>query len=335
MKKTVFTLLALGSAFAFVAAQTVDEGIKFLYYERNKSARETLQKVVAANPKDPIATYWLGQAYLAAPDYDVSSAKLLYQEALENGINDPWIWIGMGHVELLERRGDINSAKQRFEQAITATKTKRGVENADILNAVGRANASGNSTQGDPLYGIEKLKKAAQLDIKNPDIDINLGLCYLKLGNDHGGEAVEAFRDAAARNPQYAKAYFRMGRVYQNQNNKESMDEQYGKAISADPAFAPVYLAYFNYYKEKDVNVAKEYLDKYKANADKDCNTDYFVADYLFRAGKYQESLAKAQEMENGECRISERISVLFAYNYDRLGDSLKAKSYIDKFFLR
>ena len=50
------------------------------------------------------------------------------------------------------------------------------------------------------------------------------------------------------------------------------------KQLAADPTYAPVYLDYFNYYTERDVNVAKEYLDKFVANADQDCDTDYFVA---------------------------------------------------------
>ena len=56
------------------------------------------------------------------------------------------------------------------------------------------------------------------------------------------------------------------------------------KAIAADPAYGPVYLDYFNYYKDRDVNVAKEYLDKFMANSEKDCATDFFLADYLYRA---------------------------------------------------
>lgn len=330
MIKTLATLFAfIGIAFSTIA-QSAEEGMKFLYYEKNKSATETLQKVVASKPKDGYSIYWLGQALIA--NDNVAGAKALYQKALQDGVNDPWILVGMGHVELLEN-GDKNSAKQKFEQAITATKGKKGNENPGILNAIGRANADGNSQQGDPQYGIEKLKRAVQLDPKNLDALINLGVCYLKLGTEHGGEAVEAFRSAAAINPQYAAAYYRMGKVYQSQNNKESMDEQFGKAISADPAFAPVYIAYFLYYQERDVNVAKEYLDKYVQYADKDCTTDYFVADYLFRAGKYQESLAKTKEMEGGACSTFPRINVLYAYDYERLGDSLQAKSYIEKFF--
>lgn len=330
MKKTTLALLGALLMITSLNAQTVDDGIKFIYYQRYKSAIETLEKVVASKPNDAYSVYWLGQAHLG--NKDIPLAKAVYQKALTGGVNDPWLWVGMGHVELLEG-GDANAAKQRFEQAITATKGKKGIENADILTAIGRANADGSSQQGDPAYGIEKLKKAATINKTNPDILVQQGICYLKMGTDRGGEAVESFRDATIRNPQYAEAYYRTGRIYQSQNNKQYMDEWYVKAINADPAYAPVYFSYFDYYEERDVSVAKEYLDKYVANSDKDCNTDYYQANYLFRAGKFQESLAKTKEMEAGPCKDFVRNNILYAYNYDRLNDSVQAKAGIDKFF--
>ena len=45
-------------------AQTVDQGKKFLYYQRYQSAKDMLQKVLASNPNNIEATYWLGQALL-------------------------------------------------------------------------------------------------------------------------------------------------------------------------------------------------------------------------------------------------------------------------------
>lgn len=340
MKKTTLTLLSVVLATSITLAQSLEDGRKFLYYERTKSAIETLEKVVTSNPKDAKSIYWLGQAYLNAygkskSKADLEKAKALYQKALTDGVNDPYIWVGMGHVELLE--GNNSSARQRFEQAITAVTPTRGKNKGnpdpDILNAVGRANADGGSQQGDPMYGIEKLKKAAELNTTDPDIDINLGICYLKLGSEGGGPAVQAFTDATVRDPKYAAAYWRIGRIYLSQSNLEYMNEWFGKAIAADATFAPVYLDYFNYYKEKDVNAAKEYLDKYVANADQDCETDYFVADYLYRAGKNQESIAKAKEMESGACKDYPRVNIIYAYNYNKLGDNQAASNAIQKFF--
>lgn len=331
MKKNAFLILSFFSfLFLKVTAQSVEEGVKYLYYEKNKSAQNVLEKAVEKKSKDAAAIYWLGQAYLA--DDEVEKAKALYQKALNEGVNDPYIWVGMGHVELLEGRS-ADSVKQRFGQAIAASKNKKGVENADILTAIGRANADGSSDVGDPEYAIALLKKAQQIDTKNPEISVLLGINYLKTGPENGGKAVEAFLDAATRNPQYAKAYARIGRVYQSQDNKTAMDEWYVKAINTDPIYGPVYYYYFDYYKDKDVNAAKEFLDKYLANSDKDCRTQFFAADYLFRAGKYQESIQKADSMSSSECSTYARLPILYAYNYQRLGDSVKAKDYIQKFF--
>src|SRR5215510_7878565 len=97
MKKTILTLLAFALATSFAISQSVDDGIKFLYYERIKSAAETLEKVVASKPKDAVAIYWLGQAYLevytlAGNKEYLAKTKSLYQKALTDGVNDPWIW---------------------------------------------------------------------------------------------------------------------------------------------------------------------------------------------------------------------------------------------------
>ncbi len=142
-----------------------------------KVPTDILQGIVTKNSKDAKAIYWFGQTMIA--NDDVAGAKALYQKALNDGINDAFILVGMGHVELLEG-GDVNSAKQKFEQAITQSKDKKGRENADILNAIGRANADGSIKIGDPMYAVEKLKKAAGMDPKNPDIFINMGINYLK-----------------------------------------------------------------------------------------------------------------------------------------------------------
>jgi tetratricopeptide (TPR) repeat protein len=68
------------------------------------------------------------------------------------------------------------------------------------------------------------------------------------------------------------------------------------------------------------------------ANADKSCDVDFFYADYLFRSGQYQESLNKAKAMENGTCRDYWSLKLLYAYNYDRLGDTIQARDNIMSF---
>jgi Flp pilus assembly protein TadD len=334
MKKVITLLFAAIVTVSGITAQTLAEGIKFLNYNKNKSATDVFKKLYDANSKDPQTIYWYGQSMLA--NEDVKGAKNLYQKALQEGVNDAWILVGMGHVEI-EEGGDMNAVKQKFEQAITqSTETKgknKNKPNPAILNAIGRANADGGSKQGDPTYAIDKLKQAAALDISNPDIMINMGVNYLKLGGDQGGEAVKAYQDAITRDPKNALAMFKTGMIYKSQDNKQLFEQFFTDANAADPAFPLSYAALYDYYSNKDVNKARENIEKYIQYADKDCKTDFLYADYLFRAGKYQESLEKTKAMESGECKAFYQIPLLYTYNYDRLGDSIQAKVNIEKYF--
>src|ERR1044072_4520134 len=90
------SMLVLGSNVLF--AQSVEQGRKFLYYERYKSARENFEKVLASNPNNIEATYWLGQTMLEQKDS--TAAKNLYQKALASNGNAPLILVGMGELEL-------------------------------------------------------------------------------------------------------------------------------------------------------------------------------------------------------------------------------------------
>lgn len=341
MKKTVSLMFTAMLAAQCLMAQ-IPVGIKFLNYEKNKSAKEAFQKVYDANPKDPQAIYWLGQSILATDGGDpvleqIQAAKALYQKGLAEVGSDAWLLVGMGHVEILEK-GDINSVKQKFEQAITATtETKgknKGKPNADILNAIGRANAEVSSNLGDHVYAVDKLKQAATIDLINPDIMVNLGINYLKMGGENGGEAVKAYQEAINRDPKNARAFFRIGKIYQSQNNKDLFEQNFNSAITADPAFPPVYFAYYDYYSTRDVNRAKEYLDKYIGSADKDPVLDLVLADYLFRSGRNAESLAKVKELDASiGSKLLPKLDILYALNYDRTGDSVQAKNALTKYF--
>jgi TolA-binding protein len=340
MKKVIFILATVIGVNVLSAQGVADKNLYSNF--KVKTTQANLKKAYDANPKDANAIYWYGQSLIAGIEptkQDLENAKAVYQKALQDGVNEPLIWVGAGHVELL-LGGDLNSAKQKFEQAITATlETKgknKGKPSAAILAAIGRANADGGSKIGDPVYGIEKLKLAATLDLTNPDILISQGISYLKLGNegfDNGGNAVLAFMEAIKRDSKNAYAMFRLGKVYISQNNPEIFNKYFNDAIAADASFPDTYLALFEYYKFREMSRAKPYIDDFLKYADKDCSSDFYYADYLFRAGKYQESLDKTKAMELGECKTYEKLPILFAYNYDRLGDSVQAKANLDKFF--
>jgi len=285
---------------SFASAQTLAEGLKAVYYEKYKTAGDIFRKLVAANPADADANYWLGQVAISQPNRDLELAKSIYTKALVATNQNPLIVVGMGHVELME--GKATESKAHFTAALAATNNKKGGD-PKILTAVGRANADGDSKTGEVEFAIEKLNTAAKLDLKDPGIFVLEGISHLKRGREYGGDAKRAFEAALERDPRYAQAKYRIARIFMSQNNKELFLPMLEEAAQMDPAYGPAWLALYDYYAERDVNKATDYMEKYLAVADKDCETDFFYADYLFRAGKYQESLAKAKELEAAICK--------------------------------
>jgi tetratricopeptide (TPR) repeat protein len=330
MKRLFLSIIATVTVMG-VFAQTVQDGVKHLYYEQYQKAKEVFNKLIAANPADPEANYWLGQAYIY--DDSLPAARAHYAKAMTATNQSPLVMVGMGHVEVLEKKN--TEARAHFDAAIAATKSKKNKNYGDpmVLAAIGRANSDGGSDIGDPVYGIEKLTQAAELEPKNPEIMLNIGISQLKRGSEYGGEAKKAFDAALERDPKYARSYMRIGRIFESQKNTTVFLENYNKAIEIDPVYSPGYLALYTYYQNRDVNKAKELLDKYISHTERNRETDFFYADYLFRAGKYQESLDKAKELEAGlHGENYPKIHKLFAYDYDRLGDSVNAKKEMETY---
>lgn len=323
MKKYLLLPLVFLS-FIAASAQNIDAAKKMLYYERYKSAIKLLEPAVAADSKNTEAAYWLGLAYLQMPKADVAKASDVISKALQANPGNGLLTAAMGHVYIKENKPE--EAKAKFAAAEAATG-----KNADVLLAVARAAIDAKSDNHDYAIGI--INKA--LALKN----VNKTAAYILMGNAYrkmvdGSNAYINYRSATEADPKNVIPYLQMGRMYQTQKSFPEMLESYDKVIATDPAFAPVYLSLYNHYSLTDVNKAKEYLDKYIANTDADCNVELFAADYLFKIGKYSEALTKSAELESGNCKaeIGLRLKILNAYCYERLKDSVNAKKSIEEF---
>jgi len=324
--KRLFSLVAgvvLTSNLLF--AQSVDEGRKFFYYERYQSAKSSFEKVLAANPNNLDAVYWLGQSMIEMKDS--MAAKDLYSKSLQQNGNAPLIVVGMGQVELME--GKTNDARQRFEFALTNTKNK----DIPVINAVGRANV--RAKLGDANYAIEKLNLATQIKgFKDPETYIVLGNAYRKLID--GGNAVTSYNKALTLDGKLAAAKHNIGKVYLTQNNKDYFLPAFEEAIAMDPNYTPSYFELFYYWYFRDVNKAAVYLDKYIANADQGPNMEYLKTDFLYASGKFAEAKDKAKALvsQYGD-KVDPRMYRLIAYTSDTTGDLQGAKEAMNNFFAK
>jgi tetratricopeptide (TPR) repeat protein len=325
MKKSA-TLLFFSALFTLTAfAQSIQEGVNHFYAGRNVSAKATFDKMLASNPNNMEAAYWLGQTHIASENS--TSARQVYEKALASNGNAPLVLVGMGHVELIE--GKTSEARQRFETAISMSRGKKG-DDPMVLNAIGRANVE--SKGGDVAYAIAKLNAAATLAPNNPDIFINLGNAYRK-GRD-GGQAVTNYMKALPANP--ALANYRMALIYQTQRNWDVFDQHLNKAVTADPKFAPAYNSLYNYqllYK-KDFAAANALAQKYINASDPSVQNDYFKAQASFLQKNYDEAISIGKNiLSQAGDQASANLYRLLTYSYLAKGDTTTAKGYIDSLF--
>ena len=311
-------------------AQSIDEGKKFLYYEKFESAQNVFQQMLTKDPNNVDAAYWLGQVYLQNTDNtDTAAAKALYQKTLQANPNSGLIMAGIGEIELME--GKTNDARNRFETAINLTKKK---ELTDILLAVGRANVDAKA--GDAVYAIDKLKQAAERDKKSAEIQNELGDAYRKIID--GANATIAYQTALDLDPKNARASFMIGRIYETQGYGQEpiYMRYYNDAIAEDPKFAPVYYWLYTYYYQRDVNKAREYLNKYVAVADQDSKNCYAEASLYYVSKLYDEAISKADAcIATAGAKPFPNLFGLKAYAYDKKGDSLNAKKSFEEFFAK
>ena len=306
-------------------AQNVDQGKKFLYYERYKSAKDVLDKVVAANPNSIDGIYWLGQQMIGTKD--TAGAKALYQRALGSNGSAPLLLAGMGQIELME--GKTNDARQRFESAISLSKGK----DVQVLNAIARANV--NAKAGDAPYAIEKATLATQVKgFNDPDTYILLGDAYRK--NIDGGGAVTAYNKALGLNPKLAAGKYKIGKVYLTQNNKEYFLPAFEESIQIDPAYLPALYELFYYYYFRDVNKAEQYLNQYVANQDPGPDVDYLRTDFTYAKGDFAGARTKAQQLisQYGD-KVNPRMYRMLAYTNDTLGDVAAAKTAMNTYLAK
>ena len=110
MKKLVFLLVGFIFSTALIAQvvpSALSEGVKLLNYEKNKSALNYFKEAYDKNPVDGETTFWYGQAMLAQ-NYNgipttesIQNAKELFQKSLQAKGNDPWLLVGMSHIQSL------------------------------------------------------------------------------------------------------------------------------------------------------------------------------------------------------------------------------------------
>lgn len=330
MKKSAIVLFFAAFLSISAFAQNIQEGVNHIYAERYQSAKAVFDKLVASNPNNIDANYWLGQTLLRMKD--TAGAQAQYQKLLAANGNAPLALVGMGQIELMQ--GKTAEAKQRFETAVTLSKGKKG-NDPNVLLAIGRANIDAKG--GDVAYALQRLNEASQVAPNNAEVFLAIGNAYRKMQGS-GSQAATNFIKAGGLNSTFAIPWYRLAKLYSTQQNWDVVVENLNKAITADPKFAPAYLDLYYYYLQyaRDFAKAEEYANKYLAVADKSVENDYIKAQTAFVQNKFDEAISTAQNIvtQAGE-KANPRVYRLLGYSFVGKGDSTTACQYVGQFFAK
>lgn len=338
MKKTLITLLASGLLSVVVQAQTLQEGINNLHAGRVKNAVSVFEKLLAVNPNNIEAIYWLGQTKLETDEImsaRLKDARSLYEKALQATNGAPLIKVGLGHIDLLTNKPE--DARQHFESALTLTRTKKGDDPA-ISTAIGRAIT--DSKNGDFAYAIRLLEDAASKDPKNTETLLQLGNAYRKARpGEGGGLAFQTYKKAIEINPGFVAPYLRLAKLFESQKNWELVLQYLNDGVAKDPNFTLAYYELFYYYFfRSQFAEAENFLTKYINSKlpDADIQDQFLYAQLCWARKDFSCAISKAEIVYVAMGDVTKpKVFRLLADAYFQKGDYANAKKYSDLFFLK
>jgi len=337
MKKTFITFFsALLLAAAGLNAQSLKDGMDHLYADRYQSAIKVFDKLLAENPNNIEAIYWKGQTYFDMDENEM--ARELYQKAIQTNGRAPLLLVGLGHADLLDKK--VNDARQKFEEALTASKDRKGGNDPQVATAIGRANV--DAKDGNFQWAVQLLEEAVGSYKKHPPTEslLQLGNAFRKAGDGKGGgKAYETYNKALEEDPTFAVACLRLAKIFESQKNWELYTKHLEDALKRDPKFSPAYYELFFYkFTTMKYDEAEGYLNKFIESKlpEKDIIDDSYFASLCWARKDFDCAIAKDENVvaQMGE-KTKPKVLKLLADAYYQKADYSNAKKYIDWYFRR
>ncbi|MGN7720993.1 tetratricopeptide repeat protein [Chitinophaga sp. 22620] len=318
-------------------AQSVEDGLKDLYYGKYQTAKQNLEKAITAKPTDDRAYYYLGIAELGLENKDGAAAA--FSKGLTAVPNSPLLTAGLGRIDLLN--GKSAEAKQKFEAASTATEGRDG----DVARAIADANSEiVGGDRGYALSTMEKLlnnegRKKKQMYTATAADYIELGDAYRFLGGENGGKAISTYEKALELDPNNAEAVMKQGLVNYNAKLLKQAVEDWAKATNMDANYGPAYFELYQFYvtlrkEQYSPANAAQYLQKYVDVSDPSdkVKNEYYLAALAFLQKDYDGAISKAKtQMATANDLYKAKLTLLVADAHLQKGDSLSAKGIMDE----
>lgn len=312
-----------------VFSQSIDDVKKDLYYEHYTTAKQNLQKIISSKATGE-AYYLLGLADMGMDD--LQAAKADFDKALQTDANAPLAYVGQGRIAIALDK-NYAAAKQAFQKAWDLSEGR----DFDVLRAI--LNAAALSPKADNQFALDLVdqfknnRKNRKYTFTAADYTA-IGQAYANLP-DGGGKAATSYETAESTDPKYAKSFYEEGNLWDRAKQDSLALQYWTSAVNADANYGPALYQMFTYFRYRDLDKAKDYLNKYMALTDDPTNAKVNLVDVLYLQKNYQQAVDQANQLmgENVSEATKTRLYKLIAVSQLAQGDSLDAKKNMDTYF--
>lgn len=322
MKVLSFVLLIAG----FMAnAQDIEQANKAIDAEQYEKAKGLLKSIVKAKPDSGRATFLLGNVYLKQNMPD--SAKIYFNKGLTAKEEGKLNSIGLGQLDLDAK--NTSAAKAKFDAVISDMRRR------DYEEYVFIARAYMNSDNPDYKKAIEVLNLAKEKNANDAQVQLALGDAYYGAKNQN--DAYVAYRNAYQADNSVIRAKMQLGVLLKGAKAYTEAVKAYNEVIALNPNYGPVYreLAETYYlwgnnepstYKE-NIKKALSFYEKYMSLTDYSLTSRMRHADFLILAKDFkalEDEANKMKEIAGVNPRIMRYLGYS-AYENGNIDAALKA----------
>ena len=325
MNKFKIFSAALLASVSFSYGQDVAQARKAIDAEQYESAKSMLKSILKANPVDGRANFLLGNIYLVQTVTD--SAKIAYQRGLAGSDGAKLNYVGLGVLDL--DKGNTVAAEANFALALKDVKKK----DLEAVTAIGR----GYTYSAKPNYkkAIEVLNRAKAVNSNDALVQLALGDAYY--GDKNQNEAYAAYRNAFQLDPTLLRAKVQSGVLLKGAKSYDEAIKAFNEVIALNPNYGPVYRelaeTYYKWGRNKP-SKSSEYMQtaighykKYLSLTDYSLHSRMRHADFLVLVKDYKALEIEANKMSEMD-KVNPRIFRYLGYSaYENGNADLAIKS--------
>ena len=329
MNKVKIFSIALLTSVTLSYAQDLDQAKKTIDAEQFEKAKGILKSIINTNPDNGKATFLLGSVYLNQNIAD--SAKIYFQKGSTAKTDAKFNYIGLGQMALDEK--NTAAADANF---IMATKD---IKKKDVEQYVYIAKAYMNADTPDFNKAIEVLNKAKIANPMDANVLMAFGDAYYGVKNQN--DSYKAYRDAFDANPTLIRAKMQLGVLLKGARAFAEAVKAYDNVVATNPEYGPVYRELaetYYYWGNNELKNYKEYIGKALAFYEKYMSlTDYSLtsrmrhADFLILAKDYKALEVEANKMKELD-KVNPRIFRYLGYSAYENGNVDSAISALENF---